>query len=48
MDEFTTPAAAAFVMLHEMFLSALAAGFREDQALRLLGYWLAAQPPAAS
>jgi hypothetical protein len=33
----------AFAQLHEMFTSALGAGFTEWQALRLLGVWLAEQ-----
>ena len=45
VEDFSTPTAEAFSTLHEMFLSALAAGFTEDQAIRLLGQWLVLQPP---
>jgi len=38
------------VVLHELFLSYVAAGFTEDQALRLLGAWMAnsQRPPEGS
>lgn len=42
-SEFTqTPLGAASGVIHELFLSYVGAGFTEDQALRLIGYTLAA------
>jgi hypothetical protein len=43
----TTPLADAAVAIHEMFLSYVAAGFTEQQALYLIAQQMAVQPPQA-
>jgi len=43
MDEFTTPLMSLARHQHELFTCYIAVGFTEEQALKLLAYWAAAQ-----
>lgn len=43
-----SPLAEAFLAMHEMFLSMVAAGFSEYQACVMLGSWMAASGQAGS